>query len=100
VVTAICALLDELVPGSPHRPHELLISFVADRPAMTALRDGGRQIQSELGWRARESFDTGLRKTVAWYLENRWCGSRSGQRNTAAPGSARPPGRGAASAGA
>jgi dTDP-glucose 4,6-dehydratase len=73
VVTAICDLLDELLPGSPHRPHARLISFVADRPghdqryAMDA-----NKIQRELGWQPRESFETGLRKTVAWYLDNRW----------------------------
>ena len=73
VVTAICALLDEMLPNSPHRPHAKLIAFVADRPGhdrryamdWTKLRD-------ELGWRPRESFETGLRKTVAWYLDNRW----------------------------
>jgi dTDP-glucose 4,6-dehydratase len=73
VVTAICALLDELAPGSPHRPHQRLISFVADRPGHDrryAMEAG--KIQGELGWRARESFETGLRKTVAWYLDNRW----------------------------
>jgi dTDP-glucose 4,6-dehydratase len=73
VVHAICALLDELVPGSPHRPHRELITFVTDRPghdqryAMDATK-----IRNELGWQARESFDSGLRKTVAWYLDNRW----------------------------
>src|ERR1700730_16034920 len=54
VVTAICALLDELAPGSPHRPHERLISFVADRPGHDRryAMDAGK-IQGELGWRAR-----------------------------------------------
>jgi dTDP-glucose 4,6-dehydratase len=73
VVTAICALLDELQPHSPHRPHEKLITFVTDRPghdrryAMDA-----DKIRRELGWRPRETFETGLRQTVSWYLENRW----------------------------
>jgi dTDP-glucose 4,6-dehydratase len=73
VVRAICDLLDELLPESPHRPHARLIEFVADRPghdrryAMDA-----RRIAAELGWRPQESFETGLRKTVAWYLGNRW----------------------------
>jgi len=73
VVGAICGLLDELAPGSPHRPHERLIGFVADRPghdrryAMDTAK-----IRRELGWAPRESFDSGLRRTVAWYLENRW----------------------------
>jgi dTDP-glucose 4,6-dehydratase len=73
VVRAICALLDEMQPHSPYRPHAGLITFVADRPghdrryAMDATK-----IAAELGWRPRESFETGLRKTVAWYLDNRW----------------------------
>jgi dTDP-glucose 4,6-dehydratase len=73
VVTAICSLLDEMLPESPHRPHERLITFVTDRPGHDRryAMDAGK-IQRELGWRPRESFATGLRKTVAWYLENRW----------------------------
>ena len=73
VVTAICGLLDEMLPNSPHRPHAQLITFVTDRPghdrryAMDATK-----IRQELGWQPRESFDSGLKKTVAWYLENRW----------------------------
>jgi dTDP-glucose 4,6-dehydratase len=73
VVTAICDLLDELLPSSPYRPHARLIAFVADRPghdqryAMDAAK-----IRRELGWRPRESFETGLRRTVLWYLDNRW----------------------------
>ncbi len=72
VVEAICRSLDEMLPASPHRPHRRLITFVADRPghdrryAMDIAK-----IRRELGWQPRESFDTGLRKTVAWYLENR-----------------------------
>jgi dTDP-glucose 4,6-dehydratase len=71
VVTKICALLDEMRPA--HRPHAELIAFVADRPghdrryAMDAAK-----IKGELGWRPGESFGTGLRKTVAWYLDNAW----------------------------
>jgi dTDP-glucose 4,6-dehydratase len=72
VVRAICDLLDEMLPDSPHRPHACLITFVTDRPghdrryAMDASK-----IAAELGWRPRETFETGLRKTVAWYLGNR-----------------------------
>jgi dTDP-glucose 4,6-dehydratase len=73
VVQSICRLLDELLPDSPHRPHRHLITFVADRPghdrryAMDIAKIG-----RELGWQPVENFDSGLRKTVSWYLENRW----------------------------
>jgi dTDP-glucose 4,6-dehydratase len=72
VVTAICDLLDELRPGSRHRPHARLITFVDDRPGhdLRYAMDASK-IRGQLGWRARESFETGLRKTVAWYLDNR-----------------------------
>src|SRR5215207_7469067 len=72
VVKTICALLDELVPGSPH---ESLITFVADRPGHDRRYaiDAGK-IERELGWRPEETLETGLEKTVRWYLENRgWC---------------------------
>ncbi|HYM73444.1 MAG TPA: dTDP-glucose 4,6-dehydratase [Stellaceae bacterium] len=73
VVTRICALLDEMLPSSPHRPHARLITFVADRPAHDRryAMDASR-LYRDLGWQARESFATGLRKTVLWYLDNRW----------------------------
>ena len=73
VVSRICALLDEFLPQSPHRPHQGLVSFVTDRPghdrryAMDA-----QKLCRELGWQAREDFESGLRKTVRWYLDNRW----------------------------
>ena len=71
VVQAICDLLDQLEPstfGSRHR----LISFVTDRPGHDR-RYGidASKLESELGWRAEETFETGLAKTVRWYLENR-----------------------------
>ena len=73
VVTAICELLDELVPASPHRPHRRLISFVADRPGHDRrYAVDAAKIRGELGWQPRESFETGLRRTIAWYLDNRW----------------------------
>ncbi len=81
VVRAVCALLDELAPapardlcdarGHPVRAYAELIAFVADRPghdrryAIDAAR-----IERELGWRPAESFATGLRRTVEWYLAN------------------------------
>jgi dTDP-glucose 4,6-dehydratase len=72
VVQSICRLLDEMLPDSPYRPHERLIIFVADRPghdrryAMEITK-----IRQELGWVPSENFDSGLRKTVSWYLTNR-----------------------------
>jgi dTDP-glucose 4,6-dehydratase len=73
VVTLICELLDDMLPHSPHRPHARLITFVADRPGHDKrYAIDPEKIRRELGWRPRETFETGLRKTVAWYLENRW----------------------------
>ncbi|MEN8197501.1 MAG: GDP-mannose 4,6-dehydratase, partial [Pseudomonadota bacterium] len=72
VARAVCAILDELLPDSPHRPHENLITFVADRPGHD-LRYAidSNKIERELGWSQEESFESGLKRTVAWYLENR-----------------------------
>lgn len=70
VVESICDILDGLVPSD--RPRRELIEFVTDRPghdqryAIDATR-----LETELGWRAEENFDTGLRKTIQWYLDNR-----------------------------
>jgi len=69
IVNKICGLLDELRPSDPVVPHSQLITFVQDRPghdrryAMDV-----RKIEQELGWRPRETFETGIRKTVQWYL--------------------------------
>ena len=70
VVKAICALLDEMHPEGA--PHDRLITYVADRPGhdLRYAIDAGK-IERDLGWRPQESFETGLRKTVAWYLANR-----------------------------
>lgn len=72
VVETICALLDEFLPDSPHRPHRQLIRFVQDRPGhdLRYAIDAGK-IGRELGWQPEETFETGLRKTVRWYLANR-----------------------------
>ncbi len=71
VVRRLCALLDEMRPDAPHGPHDGLISYVADRPGhdLRYALDCGK-IERELGWKPRETFETGLRKTVAWYLDN------------------------------
>ena len=70
VVKNICAILDDLRPRSSGR-YEDLIEFVEDRPGhdLRYAIDASR-IKSELGWQARETFDSGLRKTVEWYLDN------------------------------
>ena len=72
VVRAICALLDEMLPQSPNRPHERLIEFVTDRPGHDArYAIDASKIKTELGWTPRHSFDSGLRDTVRWFLDNR-----------------------------
>ena len=72
VVQTLCNILDEMVPDSLYRPHKSLISFVEDRPGHDRRYaiDAGK-IKKELGWVPRESFETGLQKTVSWYLENK-----------------------------
>jgi len=75
VVQGICRLLDEMLPDSPQVPHEKLITFVADRPGhdQRYAIDAGK-IERELGWTPAETFETGLKRTVAWYLANdEWC---------------------------
>ena len=71
VVTTLCALLDELIPESKFKPHFQLVKYVADRPGHDRrYAIDARKLETELGWRAEESFETGLRKTVEWYLAN------------------------------
>ncbi len=72
VVTALCALLDELSPDARVGPRATLIRFVTDRPGhdLRYAIDASR-IRRTLGWQPQETFASGLRKTVQWYLENR-----------------------------
>ena len=71
IVKAVCAMLDELHPGSPVTPHEKLITFVKDRPGHDRrYAIDCSKIERELGWQPVESFESGLRKTVQWYLDN------------------------------
>jgi dTDP-glucose 4,6-dehydratase len=71
VVEAICDVLDRLVPGN--RPRTELIEFVTDRPGHDArYAIDATKLEDELGWRARDGFETGIAKTVQWYLENDW----------------------------
>jgi len=91
VVRRICAVLDELVPSDG--PRENLIAFVTDRPGHDArYAIDATKLEDELGWRAAETFETGIEKTVRWYLENDWWwkplrdrydGERLGLSNTA-----------------
>lgn len=70
IVRAVCALLDELRPD-PAGAHARLITYVKDRPGHDRrYAIDARKIERELGWRPAETFDTGIRKTVAWYLDN------------------------------
>ena len=74
VVHTICTILDELKPRTDGRSYAEQISFVQDRPGHDRRYaiDAGK-IERELGWKPDETFDSGIRKTIAWYLENpRW----------------------------
>ncbi|QLB15459.1 dTDP-glucose 4,6-dehydratase [Mannheimia granulomatis] len=73
VVSAICDLLEELVPNKPEnvKYYADLITYVQDRPGHdTRYVIDSSKIQKELGWQPQETFESGLRKTVEWYLEN------------------------------
>ena len=74
--------MDELAPDAQIGPRRELIAFVTDRPGhdLRYAIDCAK-IERELGWRPRETFETGLRKTVRWYLDNRawWGDIRSGR---------------------
>ncbi|MBM4208633.1 MAG: dTDP-glucose 4,6-dehydratase [Gammaproteobacteria bacterium] len=77
VVRSICAILDELKPDKPNgiAKYEDLITFVKDRPGhdLRYAIDASK-IADDLGWKPQETFETGLRKTVQWYLDNlEWC---------------------------
>jgi dTDP-glucose 4,6-dehydratase len=72
VVRGICALLDEMLPNSAHRPHADLIAFVADRPGHDQrYAIDSTKLRNELGWTPQENFESGLEKTVRWYLDNK-----------------------------
>ncbi|HEV2647057.1 MAG TPA: dTDP-glucose 4,6-dehydratase [Acidobacteriaceae bacterium] len=69
VVKVLCGILDELSPAGA--PHERLITYVKDRPGHDRrYAIDCRKLQNELGWAPKESFATGIRKTVQWYLQN------------------------------
>lgn len=75
VVKTICKILDELKPQNNHQLYETLITFVKDRPGhdLRYAIDASK-IAKDLGWKPDETFETGIRKTVEWYLNNlEWC---------------------------
>ena len=73
LVRVICDWMDDLVPDSPFRPHADLVTFAADRPGHDRrYAIDSRRVRRELGWEPALDLQTGLGRTVRWYLENRW----------------------------
>ena len=71
VVNTICAVLDSLRPRSDNQSYSQQITFVADRPGHDRrYAIDARKIERDLDWKPKETFDTGIRKTVQWYLDN------------------------------
>ena len=71
VVDKICTILDGMLPDSAHRPHDSLKTYVQDRPGHDKrYAIDATKIRSELGWVPQEDFESGIEKTVGWYLEN------------------------------
>ncbi|MGP4805447.1 dTDP-glucose 4,6-dehydratase [Agrobacterium cavarae] len=71
VVEQICSILDELSPR--HQPFSRLITYVQDRPGHDArYAIDASKLTEELGWAAKEDFNSGIKKTVSWFLENEW----------------------------
>jgi dTDP-glucose 4,6-dehydratase len=75
LVNKLCEILDELLPDSPHRPHNQSIIYVTDRPGHDRrYAIDFTKLQQDLGWQPQEDIESGLRKTVRWYLDNQaWC---------------------------
>jgi len=70
IANVICELLDEMLPNNTSYKEQ--ITFVTDRPGHDfRYAIDASKIESELGWKAKENFETGIQKTIAWYLENR-----------------------------
>ena len=71
IVNTVCALLDELRPRADGKSYREQISYVTDRPGHDRrYAIDARKLEKELGWKPAETFDTGIRKTVEWYLAN------------------------------
>jgi dTDP-glucose 4,6-dehydratase len=75
LVNKLCEILDEYLPDSSHRPHSQLIEYVTDRPGHDRrYAIDFSKLQQELGWQPIEDIESGLRRTVRWYLDNPdWC---------------------------
>lgn len=74
VVQTLCHLLDELRPRADGRSYTSQVTFVKDRPGHDRrYAIDARKLERELGWKPQETFETGLRKSIIWYLNNqRW----------------------------
>jgi len=71
IVEAICSILDGCCPNDLSVPHRNLITFVKDRPGHDRrYAIDARKIEREVGWQPRETFESGIRRTVQWYLQN------------------------------
>ena len=71
VVNILCEILDELKPRADELSYKTQITFVKDRPGHDRrYAIDASKIERELGWKPQETFETGIRKTVTWYLEN------------------------------
>ena len=71
IVNTVCALLDEMRPRADGQSYATQITYVKDRPGHDRrYAIDARKLEKELGWRPAETFETGIRKTVAWYLDN------------------------------
>ena len=67
----LCAILDELQPRADGQPYRAQITYVQDRPGHDRrYAIDASKIERELGWKPAETFETGIRKTVQWYLDN------------------------------
>ena len=71
IVKTVCQLLDELRPRADAATYAQQITYVKDRPGHDRrYAIDARKLEKELGWKPAETFETGIRKTIAWYLEN------------------------------
>ena len=71
IIATVCGLLDQMRPTDPVLPHNKLVTFVKDRPGHDRrYAMDTRKIERELGWHPRETFESGIEKTVRWYLEH------------------------------